>query len=635
MPAQLTALISAVDIATAGTSSVTVVNPAPGGGTSPAASFTINNPVPSISSLSPSSASAGEAAFTLTVNGSDFISASAVQWNGSGRKTSYVSATQLKASITAADIATAGTTNVTVVNPAPGGGTSPTASFITIRNPTSVFFGIHQAHYEGCDKTPYNYPLFDAAAGAYRDFGACNTLWAEMNPAQDKFDFSGLDTLYSALYARGVDDVFIVLGNTPNWISSNKTDGACDLANLFNLPAGMCDPPADLNPDGTGTDLAWRSFVTALLQHVTASGYASTHAHIQLYEIWDEFQRSDTINAITCGEPRSGTPSCSYRGTFAQMLRMTQDLRCIVEGHASDPITALHTTCGQDATMPARGLDPTALVTEGDSGGEFLDQGNQVMQNYLYCNNNPPAGSMCNYGSAGGASVDFISGHSYFTNGRVPEDLMTYIAAEKSMLSPADAAKPYIIGEGSWGHNLNSNGDPAVSDPELQAAFVVRWYMALLMSDVSRGYWYSWDSPTGTGGLWSPTSMTFPPLECTTPNATIGGYDCTGEIAYEQTVNWLYGATVANFSCAGSCTNPDPGIFTLNLTRSGGYQAQILWDSTVTSSCANPQCGSTPLPALPFTATQWRDVAGNTHSGAPISIGAAPVVIENMAPPSP
>ncbi|MGA8151377.1 MAG: hypothetical protein WB952_10540 [Terriglobales bacterium] len=234
---------------------------------------------------------------------------------------------------------------------------------------------------------------------------------------------------------------------------------------------------------------------------------------------------------------------------------MTQDLGCIVKGNASDPITALDTTCGQDATMPTQGLDPTAMITEGDAGGEPFDKGNQVMQNYLYCNSNPPAGSMCNYGSAGGASTDFISGHSYFTNGRLPEDNMTYIAAQKSMLSSTDAAKPYVTGEGSWGHNVGSNGTLSVSSPDLQAAFVVRWYMTLLMSGVSRGYWYSWDSSssTGSGGLWSPTSISFPPLDCTIPNSKIGGYDCSGEIAYRQTVNWLSGATVANFSCAGPC----------------------------------------------------------------------------------
>lgn len=501
----------------------------------------------------------------------------------------------------------------------------------------SVFFGMQQTHYKGCDQAPYNFPLFDAPAGTYRVFGACNTLWAEMNPAQNSFDFSGLDILLSALRTNGINDAFIVLGDTPNWISSNPTDAVCDQAGLYGLPTGMCDPPSDLNPDGTGTDLAWRSFVTALLQHVTASGYSSTHAHIQLYEIWDEFERSDTINNASCALPRSGAATCSYRGTFAQMLRMTEDLRCIVEGHGSDPIVALKTTCAQDGTMPARGLDPTAMVTEGDAGGESLDNGNGTMLNYLYCNNSPPPNSMCNYGDAGSAATDFVSGHSYFVNGSVPEDLMAIITAEKTMLSPADAAKPYITGEGSWGKNTAPDGSPSVSDPELQGAFVSRWYLVLLMLNVSRGYWYAWDQfqSDGVGGLWSPTTLSFPPLECTTPDQTIGGYDCSGAIAYEQTAAWLLGANAGNFSCPGSCANPTSGVFTVSLTRSGGYQAQIVWDSSPVSACANPQCGSIPFTnSLPFSAIQWRDLAGDTHEGLPSSIGAAPIIIENMANPA-
>ena len=97
--------------------------------------LSINNPLPTITSLSPSSATAGGSAFTLTVNGTGFVNgASTVRWNGSNRATTYVSNTQLTASISTADIATAGTASINVFNSAPGGGTSNTKSF-TINNP--------------------------------------------------------------------------------------------------------------------------------------------------------------------------------------------------------------------------------------------------------------------------------------------------------------------------------------------------------------------------------------------------------------------------------------------------------------------------------------------------------------------
>lgn len=89
-----------------------------------------NNPVPSISSLNPSTAAGGGAAFTLNVYGSNFISSSVVRWNGSPRATSYVNSGELRASISANDIASPGTTApVTVYNPAPGGGTSNAQTF--------------------------------------------------------------------------------------------------------------------------------------------------------------------------------------------------------------------------------------------------------------------------------------------------------------------------------------------------------------------------------------------------------------------------------------------------------------------------------------------------------------------------
>ena len=125
---QIVATISAADITTAGMVNVTVTNPA-GGGTSNAQTFTINNPAPTATSLSPTSATAGGAAFTLTINGSAFVSTSAVKFNGAAKTTTFVSATQLSAAITAADIATAGTATVNVTNPAPGGGTSGNLSF--------------------------------------------------------------------------------------------------------------------------------------------------------------------------------------------------------------------------------------------------------------------------------------------------------------------------------------------------------------------------------------------------------------------------------------------------------------------------------------------------------------------------
>jgi subtilisin family serine protease len=91
------------------------------------------NPVPVPTSLSPASAMAGGTALTLTVNGSKFLTNSVVRWNGTSRPTTFVSATQLQASIGAGDIVVPGTANITVFTPAPGGGVSAPLTF-TIRD---------------------------------------------------------------------------------------------------------------------------------------------------------------------------------------------------------------------------------------------------------------------------------------------------------------------------------------------------------------------------------------------------------------------------------------------------------------------------------------------------------------------
>ena len=82
------------------------------------------NPAPIIDSLAPAYASAGGAAFTLTVTGSNFINGSTVYWGTTALATTFGSASQLTAAVTAAEIAGAGQAAITVKTPAPGGGAS-------------------------------------------------------------------------------------------------------------------------------------------------------------------------------------------------------------------------------------------------------------------------------------------------------------------------------------------------------------------------------------------------------------------------------------------------------------------------------------------------------------------------------
>jgi trimeric autotransporter adhesin len=142
---QIALAILPSDVAVPGLAQITASNPGPGGGLSQtAATFLITSVQPSaplITSVSPTSATPGGAAFTLTVNGSNFMApsnpavpqqaGSIVEFNTSPHPTTFVSANQLTATINASDILTAGCNTVTVYTPNGVGGFifSPSISF--------------------------------------------------------------------------------------------------------------------------------------------------------------------------------------------------------------------------------------------------------------------------------------------------------------------------------------------------------------------------------------------------------------------------------------------------------------------------------------------------------------------------
>ena len=85
--------------------------------------FQVVNPAPALTSISPAQGVAGSSnPLTLTVTGSGFCLESVVNWNATALATTYVSPTQITATIPAADFAMGGNDPITVVNPAPGRG---------------------------------------------------------------------------------------------------------------------------------------------------------------------------------------------------------------------------------------------------------------------------------------------------------------------------------------------------------------------------------------------------------------------------------------------------------------------------------------------------------------------------------
>ena len=130
-PTQLIAAVPASLIVESGTGSLTVTTPA---GTSAPASLPIKQAAPEISGLSPGVATAGGAAFTLTVNGEYFTPASTAKWGSTALTTTYINETQLTAAVPAKLISSAGSANITVA----ATGTSAPAVFTVYQAPKIV-----------------------------------------------------------------------------------------------------------------------------------------------------------------------------------------------------------------------------------------------------------------------------------------------------------------------------------------------------------------------------------------------------------------------------------------------------------------------------------------------------------------
>ena len=176
------------------------------------------NPVPLLNQpLVPASVLPGSGNLTLTVNGTGFVPASVVNWNGGPMSTAFVSKEQLTANVPVSELISASTAEVTVVNPAPGGGTSNTLPF-EIGNPTTTVF------FSGPTATVGNAPAAEVA-GDFNGDGFADLAVANYNDGTISVLLGNGDGTFQtqAIYAAGTNPISVATADF-------NGDGKPDLA---------------------------------------------------------------------------------------------------------------------------------------------------------------------------------------------------------------------------------------------------------------------------------------------------------------------------------------------------------------------------------------------------------------------
>lgn len=146
------------------------------------------NPVPTIAAISPNGSEQSGPALTLSVVGSNFLSSSVVQWNGSSLSTTFITNELITAAVPASSLTAAGAQTITVVNSAPGGGASNSMSFAipcaipsltAAAGQTTALLGAY--YFDGWSGPLTNFHFQGLPLGPYQDRQPFSA-WQDVNP---------------------------------------------------------------------------------------------------------------------------------------------------------------------------------------------------------------------------------------------------------------------------------------------------------------------------------------------------------------------------------------------------------------------------------------------------------------------
>jgi hypothetical protein len=482
--------------------------------------------------------------------------------------------------------------------------TKPTGLFLPI--PKS-FWGLHIHQADSYPvKVPYGQWRGWDAGVQWQLMSSCPGTKAQCqsDPSRSTVDWKRLDGTLVELKQEGVEDVFYTLNRTPEWATPHPDDDKCDYG------GGECWPPVDLNLDGSGSDAIWKDWVSRIAKHVNDPRFLKNHAHIKYWEPWNEW----FDNSYFGWGPKVGAHL-----TYAQMLRLTEDLRCVVTGRGT-----IHNypRAGDEASCTATAIDADALIsTPSDSPDCCL----YAMQNFLYCDfdrnnrlNDLGDRTTCTWRDGknwGSQAIDLINFHfySHSSGDGPPEAVIEKMQEIRNFLHDADRAKPIINGEGSSG--VPNFGRTLWNDDYSRMGLVPR-FLALYWSEgITMNFWYAYDI---SAALWSGNQLT-----------------AMGK-AWVNTYNWLQGATPATLPF---CSNRGT-LYTCSMRKANGQPAQLVWDAGYgpggakgpadCSTATNPViCGYVSYKVPKLYSHDWLDITGTIHPfQSTVTVGAVPILLE-------
>ena len=324
-----------------------------------------------------------------------------------------------------------------------GSGSSPTPVTVPPGTLSEQYFGLHIDM--GALKNKYPWPSFPFGSIRMTSTG---TRWSDIDQGNGVYDFTTLDQ-WLALYVQhgatnpaGNYQIIYTIYSVPNYISSNPTDLCYYSSNPDSgHPAGSCDPPTDLNADGTGTNQTYKNFITAIANHAAGNGPGQIH----YWELWNE--------------PNNTT---LWNGTLAQLVRMAGDARSIILSIDSS----------------AQFLTPSP-VTTGNPNPAFTT----------------PDGWMSAYLAAGGGQyADIIGFHGYVEPGKPVEGVFGITQGMSNLATTSNVASKPI-----WDTEIGF-GTAYVTDPYMQAAWLARAYLMQPGLGIQRVFWFQYGA-TNVGTL--------------------------------------------------------------------------------------------------------------------------------------